>query len=243
MHADDPPFNYDPIADVYAAYIDESPYNAFYERPAMLGLLPEVAGARVLDAGCGNGWYAEQLLGRGARLTAIDGSERMLGHARERLSRLARPPGVPEPVLRFADLGQPLDLPDASFDGILSALVLHYLRDWGPTLREFRRVLRPGGWLLFSTHHPMLEAVRLGTRRYFEVEPVADVWERIGPVRYYRRSLTATADDLAAAGFLIERMVEPYPTEAFRAAKPEAYEDLLRAPAFLLFRARTAGNG
>jgi SAM-dependent methyltransferase len=240
MQGNEPLFNYDTIADVYAANIDASPYNAFYERPAMLALLPEVSGARVLDAGCGNGWYAEQLISRGAQLTALDGSEQMLAHARARLGRLPPAAGIPAPDLRFADLSRPLDLPDASFDGVLSALVLHYLRDWEPTLRELRRVLRPGGWLVFSTHHPMMEAVRAGTQRYFEVEPIVDEWERIGTVRYYRRSLTATADALAAAGFLIERIVEPYPTEAFRQARPEAYEELLRAPVFILFRARAA---
>src|SRR6185437_2041073 len=58
----------------YAAAVDEAPYNALYERPAMLALLPPVADCHILDAGCGGGWYAAQLLGRGANVTAIDAS-------------------------------------------------------------------------------------------------------------------------------------------------------------------------
>ena len=52
-------FSYDDTADAYAAGVDSRPYNALYERPAMLDLLPPLPGTRVLDAGCGPGWYVE----------------------------------------------------------------------------------------------------------------------------------------------------------------------------------------
>lgn len=238
MTGTEPPFSYDEIADAYAAAVDAAPYNAFYERPAMLALLPEIRGARVLDAGCGSGWYTEQLLERGAHVTAIDGSAAMVRHARERLAPWAQRGHV---LLGVGDLARPLDFAsDGSFDGIFSALVLHYLRDWEPTLAEFRRVLAPGGWLQFSTHYPLPEATRLGTRRYQEVEPVEDDWGRVGTVRFYRRPLSAIVNALVDAGFRVERLVEPIPTEQFRAAKPESYERLLRQPEFLLFRVRPA---
>ena len=83
MAADD--FNYDSIAADYASGVDRAPYNALYERPAMMGLLPDVSGLRVLDAGCGSGWYAEQLLDRGAKVDAFDASESMVEYARRRL--------------------------------------------------------------------------------------------------------------------------------------------------------------
>lgn len=57
-------------------------------------------------------------------------------------------------------------------------------------------------------------------------------------MRLYRRPLAAIADALAAAGFGIERIVEPRPTDAFREAKPEAYERLLRQPELILIHAR-----
>jgi SAM-dependent methyltransferase len=226
-----PEFSYDAIADAYAAKVIDAPYNAHFERPAMLDLLPPVDGLQLLDAGCGSGIYAELLMDRGARVTAIDGSAMMLEHARRRLAGR----GV---ELRVADLRAPLPFADGSFDGIVSALVLHYLRDWSPTLAEFRRVLRPGGWLAFSTHHPVAEALFFKPARYLDVELLDDEWDGVGTVRFYRRPLSRIVNDLADAGFAIERMEEPLPTETFRQRKPEAYEQLLRQPQFLLIRAR-----
>jgi len=52
------PTDYDTIAARYASEIDERPWNALYERPATLALLPNVEGKDVMDAGCAHGWYA-----------------------------------------------------------------------------------------------------------------------------------------------------------------------------------------
>jgi SAM-dependent methyltransferase len=232
-------FNYDDIADAYAAGVDSAPYNALYERPAMLKVLPPLAGKHVLDAGCGAGWYAAELAKRGAVVTAIDSSAAMIRHARQRFASPALNDQTRQVRLTVADLGQPLSFAaDASFDGIISSLVLHYLRDWGPTLAEFRRVLKPDGWLLFSTHHPATEAIRLNTCRYLEIEQVEDYWKWIGTIRYYRRPLSAMIDALTIAGFDVEQLMEPLPTDEFRRLKPKAYERLLKHPEFLLVRAR-----
>ena len=65
------PTDYDTIAERYSEKIDERPWNALYERPTTLALLPEVDKTDVLDAGCGHGWYAEWLVRHGARVVAI----------------------------------------------------------------------------------------------------------------------------------------------------------------------------
>lgn len=229
-------FNYDSIASEYAAKVDSAPYNALYERPAMLGLLPDLEGRRILDAGCGSGWYAEKLIERGAVLDAIDSSAAMVEHARERLARGARKESGP--TLQVADLVDPLPFEDESFDGIVSPLVLHYLRDWRPTLGEMHRVLRPNGWLLFSTHHPAADAALFDTHNYFAVEHVVDHWDWVGRVEFFRRSLTEIVDSVVGSGFVIERLVEPLPTDEFRAAKPDEWERLMHQPEFLMILAR-----
>ena len=67
---------YQELASAYAEKINTKPHNAYYERPAMLSMLPKIAGMHVLDAGCGPGVYAQELAARGAqviRATSVTG--------------------------------------------------------------------------------------------------------------------------------------------------------------------------
>jgi SAM-dependent methyltransferase len=230
-------FNYDSIAPDYAAFVDSAPYNALYERPAMLSLLPNVEGAHILDAGCGSGWYATQLLERGAIVDGIDASEAMVNYARARLKDIAAEDRV---TLQVGDLEARLPFDDGVFDGIVCPLVLHYIKDWRPTLKEMRRVLKANGWLLFSTHHPAADAVLFETRDYFATEHVVDHWEWVGRVEFFRRSLTEIVASVNDGGFVIEKLVEPVPTEEFRIKKPDSWARLMNRPEFLIILAKPA---
>ncbi|GEM_PF-4568808 len=59
--------SYQGIAGQYARQVDTNPMNACYERPAVLSLLPSLAQNRVLDAGCGSGWYNERVAVNGGK--------------------------------------------------------------------------------------------------------------------------------------------------------------------------------
>lgn len=229
-------FNYDLIAEQYASKVDSAPFNALYERPAMLALLPPLDGLRILDAGCGSGWYAERLIERGAQLDAIDASAAMVDYARERLTKN----GFLEKgkaVLQVADLADPLPFDDATFDGIVSPLVMHYMRDWRPALRQMYRVLKRGGWLQLSTHHPAADAARFQTRNYFAVEHIVDEWEWVDRIEFFRRPLMEIVNSLTESGFVIDRMVEPAPTAEFKVQNPDSWERLMNQPEFLIARA------
>ncbi|MGK2961858.1 MAG: class I SAM-dependent methyltransferase [Gemmatimonadaceae bacterium] len=234
------PFSYDSIAAEYASKVDSAPYNALYERPAMLSMLPGVEGQIILDAGCGSGWYAEQLAGRGAHVDAIDASASMAEFARERLERAA---GAGRFTVQVADLSERLPFEDARFAGALSALVLHYLIDWRPALREIHRVLQPGGWLLLSTHHPSADATHFSTNDYFRTEHVTDHWDWVGDVQFYRRSLTEIFASLRDSSFAIDTVSEPAPTREFMESEPVSGERLMRQPEFLIVLAKKAGSG
>ena len=151
----------------YVADVEHSPYLALYEQPALRALLPPVTGRRVLDAGCGAGRHSAWLAEQGADVVGLDASPEMLVRARAR---------VPSGTFAVADLSEPLALEDGAFDVVVASLVLHYLQDWGPTLRELRRVLRPGGTLVFSTHHPARAIELSRTNDYFATELVVDRW-------------------------------------------------------------------
>lgn len=225
---------YNLIAEAYAARIDTKPHNAYYERPATLSLLPDVRGKHVLDAGCGPGWYAEWLVNRGAVVVALDANATMVRLAQERLGGRAQ--------VRHANLAQPLDfLADSSFDLVLSTLVLDYIKDWRRAFGEFHRVLRKGGHLVFSIEHPQAtyDAHRARSN-YFAVEAVTALWQGFGvqvQMPSYRRPWAEVINPLISAGFVLERILEPLPTEEFRAQAPETYEVLSRQPGFLCVRA------
>jgi SAM-dependent methyltransferase len=115
-------------------------------------------GARILDAGCGNGRHAVPLASAGYRVVGLDSSRTLLAAAR----RAAR--GAPRP--RFV-CGSYTRLPfePGSFDTVLClGTALGYLGDEADraALREFRRVLAPGGRLVIETLHRGEIGARLG---------------------------------------------------------------------------------
>jgi len=229
---------YEKLAERYAALIDTKPHNAYYERPATLSLLPSVRGKRVLDAGCGPGVYAQILLNRGARVVGIDISPRMLLLARERVGDKVE--------FHLADLTKPMKfLKDSSFSIVISPLVIPYVRDLSRLFKEFYRVLKNPGILVFSDGHPFWDYLLFKRKRkaknYFKTEVVGMTWRGFGIPVYipgYRRPLSALLNPLIDAGFMLDRIVEPLPTEEFKTADPKNYSKLVRMPVFICIRAR-----
>lgn len=223
--------DYDSFAEAYVAHTENNLVNAYYARPAMLALAGEVAGRRILDAGCGAGALSAALVQRGAAVTGVDASAGMLTLARRRLGADAE--------LRLADLSGPLPFDDGAFDDVVASLVLHYLEDWGPALAEIRRVLRPGGRLIASVDHPFV-AYTFGDRRpdYFATTSYTFHWTFDGqsfPMRFWRKPLHAMTDAFTAAGFRITAISEPQPDPAAHELFPEEFRELSSRTCFLFF--------
>lgn len=228
--------SYNQMADLYYSYVDNKPHNAYYERPATTSLIPDVNGKCVLDAGCAAGWYTKWLLERGAKVTAIDFSPRMIEMTQKRVGDKAR-------VIQ-ADLNNPMPfIKSNSMDVIVSSLSLHYLENWDHVLSEFYRILKQGGQFVLSVHHPFMDYTAYERDNYFLTERIDDVWtinDSQFEVQFYRRPLSAILNALTNADFIIEEVLEPMPTEHFKILHPKQYSRLTKSPLFLFMRVRKA---
>ncbi|MFO1066657.1 MAG: class I SAM-dependent methyltransferase [Pirellulales bacterium] len=229
---------YQLLAGHYSAGIDTKPHNAYYERPAMTDMWPDLSGRRVLDAGCGPGVYSELMSARGATVTSVDMSERMLEEARRRLG--------PDADLRMVDLSQPLSMFDGGeFDLIHASLCLDYIEDWKAVFRELHRILKPEGIVQFSCGHPAFDAEYYKTEKYFSVEQVECMWTGFGikvTMPSYRRSLSEMLTPPIQAGFRITQVIEPLPTAEFQRTDPIRYQQLMRRPAFLCVQVQKSSS-
>lgn len=220
---------YDAFSDAYAEHAEKNVTNALYDRPAILDLAGDVAGRRVLDVGSAAGHLSALLAGRGADVLGVDASAGMVSLAQRKFGDVAR--------FEVADVTRPLPLEPGSVDVITASLVLHYLKDWGPALAEFRRVLKPGGALVFSVHHPGEDWHWFDKENYFEVELLEDEFPPGQRVRFYRRPLSWTFQAVRDAGFAVDKLVEPMPAPEAAEADPKWAANLRTKPRFLYFRA------
>ncbi|GAE33068.1 class I SAM-dependent methyltransferase [Halalkalibacter akibai] len=221
------------LANSYEHHVDQtSLYNSQYERPAMLQQIPiDLTNRKGLDAGCAAGWYTEQLLARGADVVAIDVSPKMIEATKRRIGTKAE--------AFCLDLAGMLPFQKNNFDFIVSSLTLHYIEDWEPVFQEWNRVLKPGGSLLFSVHHPFTDIKLSQTQLYFEQEHLQDRWKKEEievDVEFYRRPLSMILNDTLKY-FTLEQVIEPLPTATFKQQAPEAYEKLMKQPNFLILQA------
>lgn len=205
-------------------------------------LLPDFAGKKVLDLGCGYGWHCRYAAEQGAvYVLGTDISQKMLEEARTR--NLV--PGVEYQCAAMEDL----DFPPESFDVVISSLALHYVEDFAPLIAKVARWLKPQGELVFSAEHPVFTAygtqdwyyapdgsiLHFPVDRYFEEGARQAVF--LGEnVTKYHRTLTTYLETLLQNGFALQHVVEPQPPESMR-DQPGMREEW-RRPMMLLVSAQ-----
>lgn len=169
------------------------------EERALLSLLPaDLRGLSIVDAGCGSGRYMRHALRRGAaHVHGVDLSPEMLERAAAGLDKeLARG----RVGLIHGNLDA-LPLPDDVADLTLCGLVIGHVEDLSRSLRELRRVTRPGGVVLCSDVHPTGHA--LGWLRDFK-SAGRRYAARHTPHLYSHWHATC-----AQLGLIVERVLEP----------------------------------
>jgi SAM-dependent methyltransferase len=208
---------------------------------ALRALLPDLRGLRILDLGCGFGWFCRWAREHGAAsVLGIDVSERMLARARA---------STADPAITYlrADL-ECIELAEASFDLAYSSLALHYLGNLGGLLASVFRALSPGGHLVFSVEHPVFTAptrpgwtVGADGRKSWPVDSYLcegrrrTDWLGKGVIKQHR-TLASYLTLLLQLGFVLLRVEEWGPTEEQIAALP-CLRDERERPIFLLIAA------
>jgi len=233
ISADEVAANWDRNADLWAAEVraGHDVYREYYNNPAFLAFVRDLSGKSVLDAGCGEGHNTRILARRGARICGVDISARMIELAREQERQ--EPLGIRYETASYTSLGM---FQKDSFDAAVSFMALMDGPDFSSAMREIFRVMRPGGALYFSIIHPCFMTRGFGWLRddsgretgytgtqYFNDRP----WiERLNfskapgaaerepfSVPRFDRTLSEYINSVITAGFQIEQIHEPRPTE------------------------------
>lgn len=209
------------------------------EWPLFRALLPDLAGKRLLDLGCGFGWHCRYAREAGAEVVVgVDLSEKMLARAREADSE----PGIT--YLRSAI--EDIDFPEASFDVVISSLALHYVANIAPVFEKVNRCLVSGGSFVFSVEHPIFTARAAQDWHYgdgreqlhWPVDDYQDIgmrrtsWLADNVVKYHR-TMATYVNALFDAGFQITRLLEPAPTPQ-QAVEQANLKHERRRPMFLI---------
>lgn len=204
-------------------------------------MLPPVPGLKVVDLGCGYGWFSRWAQEQGAeQVLGLDVSQKMLARAKEMTSSSAITYGI-------ADL-EKLDLPNAAFDLAYSSLAFHYIVDLKGLFARIHQALVPGGWLVFSIEHPIFMAPRQPGwlideqgRKSWPVDsyqlqgPRVTNWLAEGVIKQHR-TVGTLLTLLIQAGFTLTHVDEWGPSEADLKARPALAEELER-PMMLLVAA------
>lgn len=183
----------------------------------LLGLVPDLTDADLLDVACGQGLATRALAEAGAAtVTGVDAAAAMIDLARQRTDPAA-------PVTYLVDDATHLAaINDRMVDGVTCQLGLMDITDLVATLGSISRVLRPGGWLVAVIGHPCFLAPQAVTTEvdgkparavhtYFD----EGLWRSSNPhgirgrAGNYHRTLATYLNVLIRAGFTIEEIAEP----------------------------------
>lgn len=213
--------------------------------PAMLELLGDIRGKRILDLGCGEGDNSRIMVRKGAKVTGVDFSKKMIDFAIQQEKNEGF--GIDYRVLDASNLHT---FKDNMFDIVACFMALQDIEDYQDAIKEASRVLKKRGRFAFAIPHPCFEVRSIGDKvvggweyskgtkdkstgkaiyykvdRYFGTRRDIVPWNMERLTKHFKttafhRTLTDYADALYNAGFIISRLKEPMPTKRGLAKYP-----------------------
>jgi len=209
-----------------------------YHNPTFFRFVGDLTGKLVLDAGAGAGTTTREMVRRGMRVVGVDLSPKMIEEARDAEER--DPLGIRYEVASIADMPW---FADATFDAVLSTMVMMDCADYARAVAEGFRVLKPGGIFAYIVIHPCfahdihkwhrdeagaVTGITVGT--YLDQRQILDRWRFAAapdtvedePFQglYFHRTIATYVNTLTDAGFTQVRMDEPAAPDAAVATEP-----------------------
>ena len=214
--------------------------------PIQATMCGDVGGMRLLDVGCGSGYFAREMARRGARVTGIDIAPRMIEHARRH--EASAPLGVEYRVSDAVQIGT--SFAAASFDIATSCMALQDMADIPGVFRAVHAVLKPRGRFVASITHPCTDTpfrewqrdetgrkLSLSIDRYFDRVAVEYTWRGWG-YDFTTPAIHAPLEDwfdwIHGAGFQLRAFREPRPSEQALRERPDL-EDATKVPYYVIF--------
>jgi len=215
-------------------------YRDELNNPAAFKLIGNVKGQLVLDLACGEGYNTRMLARKGAKVTGVDFSTKLLELAK--LEEAKEKLGIDYYASDATDLSR---FPDNHFDLATCFMSLQDIENYEKAISEVARVLKNKGQFVFSIPHPCFEViVENGNRisaatRYFGAATYPIQWKMerlLKPFKTtsFHRTLTEYFDALYTNEFLVRRLVEPQPTKKGLEEHPPLREVLLRPQSLVL---------
>lgn len=232
--------NWDPLAEMWINNVQQGPdlvCREFMVTRPLLKLAGPLESKRVLDAGCGEGFYSRRMADEGALVTGVDSSAKLVEAAcAQDTGRTNRSEFQVASLTDLSELGQ--------FDIVVCNQVLNMVPDLPNVFRQFSSVLPVGGRLIISIAHPCFDGVGAGwghrpnghmvwtKSRYGQ--QVSGRASHGAPA--FHRPISAYISAARAAGFLLSDLVEPVvPDDAFAALNWQDYA-FVDQPANLFFQ-------
>jgi len=201
--------------------------------PAIFALLGPVAGRKILDAGCGQGYLCRLLAQRGAIVTGVEPAAPWYQYAMERERR--EQSGITYLQQDLSDLTDPR----GEFDAVVVNMVLMDIPDDEAALHNCVLSLRSGGSLIFSLLHPCFEesSAEWGQKGYVAVRNYLQKHSRqqaFAPL--FHRPLSHYLNLVIDEGCILRRIVEPGLDRSWSASGP-AYERNAHVPSVIIIHA------
>ncbi len=217
-------------------------YNELTETPTMLKLLGNVKNKKVLDLGCGPGFYLVKLRKKDAKVKGIDLSKGLIKIARKQ---------NPKTEIKLGDITKKLPYKNSEFDAVISPLVLGHIKNWKPVLKEVKRILKKNGIFVFSVGVPFYECVeriKIKGKKfktpndYFNEKKIETMWKsntgKKGKAIHYHKTYGTIIKLLVKEGFEIIDYEDCKPITYAKKKYPKEYKNELDFPRFCAWKVR-----